>query len=106
MNSAMFQLNSSIPVVTADGKGEVMGWIDSGKADDLLCIVNAVCRIYPTPKIPACQNEAVDRLAEVSAEKLRWFIGASVSGPDGNGRNLCQPATRGTVMSRNFKNQR
>ena len=26
--SAMFQLNPSIPVVTPDGKGEAMGWIN------------------------------------------------------------------------------
>jgi hypothetical protein len=36
-SSAMFQLNPSIPVVTPDGKGEAMGWIDYGKEDNLLC---------------------------------------------------------------------
>jgi hypothetical protein len=34
----MFQLNPSIPVVTADGKGEAIGWIDYGKDDELLWI--------------------------------------------------------------------
>lgn len=83
-SSAMLQLNPSIPVVTPDGKGEAMGWIDYGKDDDLLWIVflqkNGECWIYPNPQIRACPNITAGRLAGVSSEKLRKSIGVSTSG--------------------------
>ena len=90
MTSTMFQLNPSIPVVTRDGKGEAMGWIDYGKDDDLLWIVflqkNGECWIYPNPQIRACPNATVGRLVGISSEKLSKSIGVSLSGADRNGK--------------------
>jgi hypothetical protein len=85
-SSAMFQLNPSIPVVTADGKGEAIGWIDYGKDDELLWIVflqkNGECWIYPNPQIRACPNITTGRLIGISTEKLSKSIGNGLSGPD------------------------
>ena len=86
--SAMFQLSPSIPVVTPDGKGEAIGWIDYGKDDDLLWIVflqkNGECWIYPNPEIRACPNSTAGRLIGVSSEKLsKSIILPRLSGPNG-----------------------
>jgi hypothetical protein len=95
--SAMFQLNPFIPVVTPDGKGEAMGWIDYGKDDDLLWIVflqkNGECWIYPNPQIRACPNATAGRLMGVSSEKLSKSIGVSLSGSNRKGKKqLSLPA--------------
>src|ERR1017187_2860803 len=86
MNNVMFQLNPSIPVVTADGKGEAIGWIDYGKDDELLWIVflqkNGECWIYPNPQIRACPNITAGRLIGISTEKLSKSIGTGLSVPD------------------------
>lgn len=80
----MLQLNPSIPVVTPDGKGEAMGWIDYGKDDDLLWIVflqkNGECWIYPNPQIRACPNVTAGRLPGISSEQLSRSI--NVPQPD------------------------
>lgn len=91
MNSAMFQLNPSIPVVTPEGKGEAIGWIDYGKDDDLLWIVflqkNGECWIYPNPQIRACPNATAGRLTGISSEKLSRSIASPLSGSNGKGKH-------------------
>jgi hypothetical protein len=87
MHSAMFQLNPSIPVVTADGKGEAIGWIDYGKDDELLWIVflqkNGECWIYPNPQIRACPNITAGRLAGISTKELSKSIGGQTPCAEG-----------------------
>jgi hypothetical protein len=77
---SIIQLNPYIPVVTADGKGEAVGWIDYGKDDDLLWIVflqkNGTCWIYPNPQIRACPNITFGRMPHVSAKDLSKFVSA------------------------------
>jgi hypothetical protein len=76
--SSILQLNPPIPVVTADGKGEAIGWIDYGKDDDLLWIVflqkNGECWIYPNPQIRACPNVTLGRMPQVSTAALSKSI--------------------------------
>ncbi|MFT3780906.1 MAG: hypothetical protein QM790_02750 [Nibricoccus sp.] len=66
----MLQLNPTIPVITADGEGEAIGWIDYSKDDDLMWIVflnkNGECWIYPNSKIRACPNITMDRMPGLS----------------------------------------
>jgi hypothetical protein len=79
MNShCILQLNPSIPVVTPDGKGEAIGWMDYGKEDDLLWIVflrmNGECWIYSNPQIRACPNITFGRMPETSTAELAKSI--------------------------------
>lgn len=96
MNSAMFQLNPSIHVVTPDGKGEAMGWLDYGKDDDLFWIVflqkNGECWIYPNPQIRACPNITAGRLAGITAAQLSKSIaGQYASRPENQKDHMNSP---------------
>lgn len=82
MNSiCIVQLNPTIPVVTPDGKGEAIGWMDYGKDEDLLWIVflqkNGECWIYPNPKIRACPNITFGRMPGISTDAVSKSIGAT-----------------------------
>ncbi len=76
--SAMVQLDPTIPVITPDGKGEAIGWIDYSKDDDLLWIVflqsSGECWIYPNPQIRACPNITTGRMPGVSSSELSHSI--------------------------------
>ena len=70
----MIQLDPTIPVVTPDGKGEAIGWIDYSKDDDLLWIVflqsNGECWIYPNHLVRACPNITVGRMPGMNTTTL------------------------------------
>lgn len=79
MSSAtILQLSPSLPVVTPDGKGEAIGWIDYGKEDHLLWIVflaaQGECWIYPNPQIRACPNITLGRMPDISSAAVRNSI--------------------------------
>jgi hypothetical protein len=70
----MLQLDPTIPVVTADGEGEAIGWLDYGKDDDLMWIVflkeNGECWIYPNSKVRAVPNITFGRMPHTSPRAL------------------------------------
>lgn len=70
----MLQLDPTIPVVTPDGEGEAIGWIDYSKDDDLMWVVflkkNGECWIYSNSKIRAVPNITCNRMPGVSPAAL------------------------------------
>jgi hypothetical protein len=91
--NAMMQLDPTIPVVTPDGKGEAIGWIDYSKDDDLLWVVflqnNGECWIYPNHQVRACPNITTGRMSGVSCKDLSDSLRApkALPAPEKNGKH-------------------
>jgi hypothetical protein len=79
----MLQLDPPIPVVTADGEGEAIGWMDYSKDDDLMWIVflkkNGECWIYPNAKVRAVPNITFNRMPGVATSDLVESLGKSAA---------------------------
>ncbi len=82
MNScSILQLNPPIPVVTPDGGGEAIGWMDYGRNQELFWIVllraTGECWAYPNSAIRACPVAMFGQTPEFSTEDLGKSITAS-----------------------------
>ncbi len=70
----MLQLSPTIPVVTPDGEGEAIGWLDYSKDDHLMWVVflkaTGECWIYPNPRIRAVPNSSFDRMGDRSVRSI------------------------------------
>lgn len=90
MNShCIIQLNPSILVVTPNGKGEAIGWMDDRKDDDRLWIVflqkNGECWIYPTPSNTGVSEYHVWANARHFNRSIKQIYQRAACGPISNG---------------------
>ena len=96
MNScSILQLNPSIPVMTPDGRGEAIGWMDYGKNDELFWIVllraTGECWAYANAVIRACPNAMFEQASEFSTGDLGKSSTASPA--SGLGESVTQTAS-------------
>ncbi len=96
MNScSILQLNPAIPVLTPDGRGEAIGWMDYGKNDELFWIVllraTGECWAYANAVIRACPIAMIGQAPEFSTGDLGKSSTASPG--SGFGESVTQTAS-------------